>query len=43
MDVKALYTNIQNNEVIAAVKRKHDNYTKKAVATKVITTFPALI
>ena len=43
MDVKALYTNIPNNESIAAVKRKHDNYTKKTVATKVITTFLALI
>ena len=26
MDVKALYTNLPNNEDIAAVKRKHDNY-----------------
>ena len=29
MDVKALYTNIPNNESIAAAKRKHDNYTKR--------------
>ena len=43
MDVKALYTNIPNNEGIAAVKRKHHNYTKKTVATKVITSFLALI
>ena len=43
MDVKALYTNIPNNEGIAAVKRKHNNYTKKTVATKVIATFLALI
>ena len=43
MDVKALYTNIPNNEDIAALKRKHDNCTKKTVATKVITTFLALI
>ena len=42
MDVKALYTNIPNNEGIAAVKRKHDNYPNKSVATKVITTFLAL-
>ena len=43
MDVKALYTNIPNNESIAVVKQKHDNHTKKTVATKVITTFLALI
>ena len=43
MDVKALYKNIPHNEGIAAVKRKNDNYTKKTVATKVITTFLALI
>ena len=42
-DVKAFYTNIPNNEGITAVKQKHDNYTKKTVATKVITTFLALI
>ena len=42
MDVKALRTNIPNNENIAAVNRKHNNYTKKTVATKVIT-FLALI
>ena len=41
MDVKVLYTNIPNNEGIAAVKRKHD--TMKTVTTKVITTFLALI
>ena len=28
MDVKALYTNITNNESIAGAKRKHDKYTK---------------
>ena len=43
MDVKALYTNIPNNEGMAVVKRKHVNYTKNSVATKVITTFLALI
>ena len=43
MDVKALYINISNNEGIAAVKRKHDKYTKKTVAAEVITTFVALI
>ena len=43
MDIKTLYTNIPNNEGIAAMKRKRDNYTKKTVATKVITTFLALI
>ena len=39
----ALYTNIPNNEGNATVKRKHDNYTKKTVAKKVITTFLVLI
>ena len=43
MDVKALYANRPNNEGIAAVKRKRDNYPKKTVATKVIATFLALI
>ena len=43
MDVKALYRNIPNNESIAPVKGKCDNYTKKTVATKVATTFLALI
>ena len=43
MDVKALYANVPNNECISAVKRKHDNYTKKTVVTKVILTFSALI
>ena len=37
MDVKALYKTIPNNNGIAAVKRKHDNYTKKTVTAKVIT------
>ena len=41
MDVKALHKNIPNIEGI--VNRKHDNYTKKTVATKEITTFLALI
>ena len=40
---KALYTNIPDNEGIAAVKWKNDNYTKKTVARKVITIFLALI
>ena len=43
MDKIGLYTNIPNNEGIAAVKRKHDNFTQKTVATKVMTTFLALI
>ena len=43
MDVKALYTNIPNNEGIASAKRKHNNYTKKTVATKVIATLLAII
>ena len=43
LDVIALYTNITNNEGIAAVKPKHGNNARKTVATKVITTFLALI
>ena len=43
MDVKALYTNIPNNEGIPAVKRNHGNYKNKTVATKVITKFLALV
>ena len=37
MDVKALHTDIPNIE--GTVNQKHDNYTKKTVATKEITTF----
>ena len=43
MDVKSLYTNIPNSEGIAAVKNAYDNYLKKSIATKVITTFLAFI
>ena len=43
MDVKDFFTHIPNNEGITAVKRKHDNYTKKTIATKIITTLLALI
>ena len=43
LDFKALYTGIPNSEGIAAVKRAHNNYQHKAVATKVLTTFLVLI
>ena len=43
MDMKALYINTPNNEGIAAVKQKHEDYPNKTVTTKVITTFLALI
>ena len=43
MDVRSLFTNIQNAEGISAVKRAFDNYSKKTTSTKVITTFLALI
>ena len=43
LDVKALYTRIPNSEGIAAVKRAYDKYQQKTVATKVLTTFLALI
>ena len=43
MGIKSLYTNIPNSEGIAAVKNPYDNYSKKSIATKVITTFLPLI
>ena len=43
LNVKALYTSIPNLEGIAAVKRAYDKYQQKTVATKVRTTFLALI
>ena len=43
LDVKSLYTNIPNAEDIKAVKEPLDNHPKWTVATKVITTFLALI
>ena len=43
LDVKAQYTSIPNSEGIAAVKRAYDKYQQKTVATKVLTTFLALI
>ena len=43
MDVKLLYTSIPNNEVIASVKNKYDQYPNKTIPTKIITTFLALI
>ena len=42
-NVKALYISLPNNEGVAAVKGKCDNYTKKTIATKIIITFLALI
>ena len=35
MDVKALYTNIPNNDGITTVEGKHSNYTKQTAAAKV--------
>ena len=43
MDVKLLYTSIPNNEVIASVKNKYDQYPNKTIPTKIIATFLALI
>ena len=43
MEVKSLYTSIPNNEGIASVKTKYDHYPNKAIPTKIITTFLALI
>ena len=42
-DVRSLPINIQNAEGISAVKREFDNYSKKTMSTKVITTFLAFI
>ena len=42
-DVRSLPINIQNAEGISAVKREFDNYSKKIMSTKVITTFLAFI
>ena len=42
LDVKALYTNITNSEGIKAVKTPLDNFPRKTIATKVITTFLSL-
>ena len=43
LDVKSLYTSIPNSEGIKAVKISHESFTKKTIATKVTTTFLALI
>ena len=43
LDVKSLHTSIPNSEGIKAVKRSNENFTRKTIATKVITTFLALI
>ena len=42
-NVKWLYISIPNSEGKKAVKISHENFTKKAIAAKVITTFLALI
>ena len=43
MDVKSLHTNIPINKGIASVKKKFDHYPKKAIPTKIVTTFLSLI
>ena len=43
MYTQALYTSIPNPEGIKAVKKSLDNHPKRTVATKVITTFLAVI
>ena len=43
LNVKPLYTSIPNAEGKKAVKISHENFTKNTIATKVITTFLALI
>ena len=43
LDLNSLYTSISNSEVIKPVKICHENFTKKKIATRVITTFLAVI
>ena len=43
LDVKSLYTSIPKSEGIKTVKICHESFTNKSIATKVITTFLALI
>ena len=43
LDVKSLYTSIPKSEKIKTIKICHENFTKKSITTKVITTFLALI
>ena len=43
LDEKSFYTSIPKSEGIKTVKICHENFTKKSIATKVITTFLALI
>ena len=43
LDVKLFYASIPNPEGIKAIKISHENFTKKTIATKIITTFLALI
>ena len=43
LDVKSLYTSIPNAQGIKEVKETFDKHTRKNMATKVITTFLALI
>ena len=43
IDVRSLYTNIPDNEGIAATKKRYDSYSHKTLPTKIITTFLALI
>ena len=43
LDVKSLYTNIQNNEGIKVVKESYKKYKEKTVSAKVIITFLSLI
>ena len=43
VDVRSLYTSIPNSEGIKAVKAYLENFSRKTVATKVVTTFLLLI
>ena len=43
LGVRSLYTTIPNSEVVKAVKTSLENFPRRTVATKVITTFLPLI
>ena len=43
MDVRSLYTSLPNNEGIAATKKRYDNYIRKTLPPKIITTSLVLL
>ena len=43
VDIKTLHKNVPNFERIKTAKTSHNNFPRKATATKVMPTFPSLI